>query len=151
MTPKIMLIMRQQLAEWTEGEQKEQSMKCQAKEEQTLESQVLRIAESKAVELRNPEVEVKKESNEDVQEKSTEKETENGVVSKPNLASERASKAGKKTKSRKNRCHKRQMKVEAREEGELDNEEGMISTLVHRKIHLKGSKKAKRIFSQGLS
>ena len=150
LTPKIMSIMRQQLAEWTESELKELTRKCPAKEQQTMESQ-LRIAESKAVELRNPEVEVKKEYNEDVQERSTEKKTENVVVSKPNLAAERAPQAGKETKSRKNRCHRRQMEVKAREEGELDNEEGMIASLVHLKVHRKGSKKAKRVFSLGLS
>ena len=131
MTPKIIQLMRQQLGEWAEEDQKEKAM-----------------VECETV-VRKQKLEVLKETDEDVQGESK-MESECGGVA--NILQERVSKAGKEAKKKKKRCHRREIEVEAKEEGELDSSVEKGTSLVLSSCQEKSRRlSTKRIFTLGLS
>ena len=130
MTPKIIRLMRQQLGEWAEEDQKEKAM-----------------VECETVVRKQKLEEVLKETDEAVQGESK-MESVCGVA---NILQERVSKAGKEAKKKK-RCHRREIDVEAKEEGELDSSVDKGTSLVLSSCQKKSRRlSTKRIFTLGLS
>ena len=130
MTPKIIRLMRQQLGEWAEEDQKEKAM-----------------VECETVVRKQKLEEVLKETDEAVQGESK-MESVCGVA---NILQERVSKAGKEAKKKK-RCHRREIEVEAKEEGELDSSVEKGTSLVLSSCQEKSRRlSTKRIFTLGLS
>ena len=131
MTPKIIQLMRQQLGEWAEEDQKEKAM-----------------VECETVVRKQKLEEVLKETDEAVQGESK-MESECGVA---NISQERVSKAGKEAKKKKKRCHRREIEVEAKEEGELDSSVEKGTSFVLSSCQEKSRRlSTKRIFTLGLS
>jgi len=131
LTPKIIQLMRQQLGEWAEEDQKEKAM-----------------VECETVVRKQKLEEVLKETDEAVQGESK-MESECGVA---NILQERVSKAGKEAKKKKKRCHRREIEVEAKEEGELDSSVEKGTSLVLSSCQEKSRRlSTKRIFTLGLS
>ena len=150
MTPKLIWVMRQQLGEWTEVDEKEQAMverEAMSDREAVVEHEAVvereAMVEREAVIEREAvvreqkrEEEVEKETYEAVHQKgSTEKESESGMASIHNISSERVSKAGteenslkKEKKKKRRRCHRREMEAQVKEEGELSKEEGELDS-----------------------
>ena len=157
MTPKLLWVMRQQLGEWAEVDEKEQAV---------VEREVM-VEREAVVREQKLEEEVEKETYEAVHQKgSTEKESESGMASIHNISSERVPKAGteanslKKEKKKKKRCHRREMEAKVKEEGELSKEEGELDssdeevTSLVRPSSSQGKRKrlsTKRVFTLGLS
>jgi len=125
LTPKLIWVMRQQLGEWAEVDEREQAM----------------VEREAVVREQKLDEGVEKETFEAVhQDGSTEK------------TSDRVSKAGKEANSlKKKRCHGRKMEAKVKEEGELSTEEGELDSSdeeVTRLVQSSCQGKSKRVFTK---
>ena len=168
MTPKLIWVMRQQLGEWAEVDEKEQAVvehEAVVEREAVGEREAM-VEREAVVREQKLEEEVEKETYEAVHQKgSTEKESESWMASKHNLSSERVLKAGTEAnsllkKKKKKRRHRREMEAQVKEEGELSKEEGELDssdeevTSLVRPSSNQGKRKrlsTKRVFTLGLS
>ena len=149
MTPKLILVMRQQLDEWAEVDQKVM-VECL---DAVVQEQKVEVAKEtyEAVEdstEQKCDEEVHKEKHESVDhyvEGSTQKKSENVLAPKQKMPSKRLSKEGS-SRKKKNMCYRREVELGGKEEGECDSPVDEVSKAG--KVANSGLKKKRRFHSR---